>query len=196
MPGGQQPLIHVQEHDRARERRRQRPGPVEQRGNRRPRHRLRGAGSDQHPAAEPKNPINLGDKADIPVAVLTTQAGEYGLPLAFDATKIDSDQRALRPGGHRVRRERRSVREPRQGPSSALVRDCDEVTRTPTSTCCCTSRPSRPASAQRHRGLHQGRLDRRRRQRAQVLRLRLDRNRAVTTSCASSRGQAAHARLV
>jgi uncharacterized repeat protein (TIGR01451 family) len=34
------------------------------------------------------NPINLGSNGVIPVAVLTTAAGEYGLPLAFDATKI------------------------------------------------------------------------------------------------------------
>jgi uncharacterized repeat protein (TIGR01451 family) len=35
------------------------------------------------------NPINLGAKGVIPVAVLTTAAGEYGNPLAFDATTID-----------------------------------------------------------------------------------------------------------
>ena len=35
-----------------------------------------------------KNPINLKSKGVIPVAVLTTNAGEYGLPLAFDATRI------------------------------------------------------------------------------------------------------------
>ena len=35
-----------------------------------------------------KNPINLKSKGVIPLAVLTTHAGEYGLPLAFDATKI------------------------------------------------------------------------------------------------------------
>jgi hypothetical protein len=34
------------------------------------------------------NPINLNSKGVIPVAVLTTRAGEYGLPLAFDATTI------------------------------------------------------------------------------------------------------------
>ena len=34
------------------------------------------------------NPINLKSNGVIPVAVLTTRAGEYGLPLAFDATKI------------------------------------------------------------------------------------------------------------
>ena len=33
------------------------------------------------------NAVNL--KGTAPVAVLTTRAGEYGLPLAFDATKID-----------------------------------------------------------------------------------------------------------
>lgn len=36
------------------------------------------------------NPINLGTKGVIPVAVLTTAAGEYGLPVAFDATTIDA----------------------------------------------------------------------------------------------------------
>lgn len=35
-----------------------------------------------------KNPINLKSKGVIPVAVLTTAVGEYGLPLAFDATTI------------------------------------------------------------------------------------------------------------
>ena len=35
------------------------------------------------------NSINLGSEGEIPLAVLTTQAGEYGLPLAFDATTID-----------------------------------------------------------------------------------------------------------
>ena len=35
------------------------------------------------------NPINLGAKGVIPVAVLTTTAGQYGNPLAFDATTID-----------------------------------------------------------------------------------------------------------
>ena len=35
------------------------------------------------------NSINLGNRGDAPLAVLTTQAGEYGLPLAFDATTIN-----------------------------------------------------------------------------------------------------------
>jgi uncharacterized repeat protein (TIGR01451 family) len=35
-----------------------------------------------------KTPVNLKSKGVIPVAVLTTTAGEYGLPLAFDATSI------------------------------------------------------------------------------------------------------------
>jgi uncharacterized repeat protein (TIGR01451 family) len=36
-----------------------------------------------------RNPIELRNKkGEIPVAVLTTEAGEYGLPLAFDATQI------------------------------------------------------------------------------------------------------------
>ena len=34
------------------------------------------------------NPINLKSNGVIPLAVLTTAAGEYGLPLAFDATTI------------------------------------------------------------------------------------------------------------
>lgn len=37
-----------------------------------------------------KNPINLKSQGVIPVAVLTTAAGEYGLPLAFDATTIQA----------------------------------------------------------------------------------------------------------
>ena len=35
-----------------------------------------------------KNPFNLKSNGVIPVAVLTTRAGEYGLPLAFNATQI------------------------------------------------------------------------------------------------------------
>jgi hypothetical protein len=35
------------------------------------------------------NPINLGSQGGTPLAVLTTVAGEYGLPLSFDATAID-----------------------------------------------------------------------------------------------------------
>lgn len=35
-----------------------------------------------------RNPIH-DDKGTIPLAVLTTEAGEYGLPLAFDATRIN-----------------------------------------------------------------------------------------------------------
>jgi hypothetical protein len=39
------------------------------------------------PGSDP-NSINL-DNSTVAVAVLTTEAGEYGLPLAFDATMID-----------------------------------------------------------------------------------------------------------
>jgi hypothetical protein len=35
------------------------------------------------------NSINPRNRGVIPVAILTTQAGEYGLPLDFDATTID-----------------------------------------------------------------------------------------------------------
>lgn len=35
------------------------------------------------------NPIQLGSGGVVPVAILTTTAGEYGLPVAFDATQID-----------------------------------------------------------------------------------------------------------
>lgn len=35
------------------------------------------------------NSINVNDRGDIPLAILTTLAGEYGLPLDFDATTID-----------------------------------------------------------------------------------------------------------
>jgi hypothetical protein len=35
-----------------------------------------------------KNPFNLKSNGVIPVAVLTTRAGEYGLPLAFNAAQI------------------------------------------------------------------------------------------------------------
>ncbi len=37
----------------------------------------------------PRNPVNMNSGA-IPMAVLTTQAGEYGNPLAFDATTIQA----------------------------------------------------------------------------------------------------------
>ena len=37
----------------------------------------------------PTNPVALGSGGVIPVAVLSTQPGEYGLPLAVDATSID-----------------------------------------------------------------------------------------------------------
>ncbi|MFC8680168.1 hypothetical protein ACFT30_01515 [Microbacterium ureisolvens] len=37
-----------------------------------------------------RNPVNVKE-ASIPMAVLTTAAGEFGLPLAFDATAIDAD---------------------------------------------------------------------------------------------------------
>ena len=42
---------------------------------------------DIHPGSA-KNPVNLTSNGVIPVTVLTTSAGEYGLPLAFDATAI------------------------------------------------------------------------------------------------------------
>jgi hypothetical protein len=42
------------------------------------------------PGGDP-NAINRTAKSDIPVAVLTTAAGEYGNPLAFDATTIVAD---------------------------------------------------------------------------------------------------------
>ncbi len=35
------------------------------------------------------NSINVNNRGDIPLAVLTTLAGEYGLPIAFDASAID-----------------------------------------------------------------------------------------------------------
>jgi hypothetical protein len=36
-----------------------------------------------------KNQVRVGSNQSVPAAVLTTEAGEYGLPLAFDATTID-----------------------------------------------------------------------------------------------------------
>ena len=36
-----------------------------------------------------KNQVKVGSNQSVPAAVLTTEAGEYGLPLAFDATTID-----------------------------------------------------------------------------------------------------------
>jgi hypothetical protein len=35
------------------------------------------------------NSINLRSRGNVPLAVLTTLAGEYGLPIDFDATTID-----------------------------------------------------------------------------------------------------------
>jgi hypothetical protein len=40
------------------------------------------------PGSDP-NSINLRNKGVIPIAVLTTEAGEYGTPVGFDATLID-----------------------------------------------------------------------------------------------------------
>lgn len=72
------------------------------------------------------NPIQLQQEA-IPVAVLTTAAGEYGLPLAFDATRIDATMARLgvpalaaAGGGAPIRHARGHVED-------ALERD--EVTR-------------------------------------------------------------------
>jgi uncharacterized repeat protein (TIGR01451 family) len=42
---------------------------------------------DIHPGSS-KNPVNLKSTGVIPTAVLSTSAGEYGLPLAFDASTI------------------------------------------------------------------------------------------------------------
>jgi hypothetical protein len=41
-----------------------------------------------HPGQSP-NPVNLGSGGAVPLAVLSTSAGQYGLPTAFDATTID-----------------------------------------------------------------------------------------------------------
>lgn len=46
-----------------------------------------------------KNPVNLKSNGVIPVAVLTTLAGEYGLPLDFDATEIDALTARFGPEG-------------------------------------------------------------------------------------------------
>ncbi|MEA2001320.1 MAG: hypothetical protein U9N84_05465, partial [Actinomycetota bacterium] len=43
-----------------------------------------------HPGSS-ENPINVRSAGAVPVAVLTTEVGEYGLPVAFDATSIDVD---------------------------------------------------------------------------------------------------------
>jgi hypothetical protein len=43
------------------------------------------------------NSINRRSRAAIPVSVLTTDAGEYGNPLAFDATSIDPQSAGLGP---------------------------------------------------------------------------------------------------
>lgn len=45
------------------------------------------------------NSVNPGDKGVVPVAILTTRAGEYGLPLAFDATTIQADTVRFGPRG-------------------------------------------------------------------------------------------------
>ena len=44
------------------------------------------------------NPVNLKSKGVIPVAVLTTEPGEYGLPLAFDAAEIQALTARFGPG--------------------------------------------------------------------------------------------------
>ena len=53
------------------------------------------------PGSNP-NSINTRSNGVIPVGILTTKAGEYNKPLAFDATEIDPRQRALWPAGLRV----------------------------------------------------------------------------------------------
>jgi hypothetical protein len=50
------------------------------------------------PGSDP-NSINLKGNGVITVAVLTTEAGEYGLPLAFDATTIDPLSVRFGPAG-------------------------------------------------------------------------------------------------
>ena len=44
------------------------------------------------------NPVNLGSNGVISLAVLSTTAGEYGLPLPFDATTIDPTSVRFGPG--------------------------------------------------------------------------------------------------
>ncbi len=91
------------------------------------------------------NPINLGAKGVIPVAVLTTTAGQYGNPLAFDATTIYP--KSVRFGPANVVFDETGVL-PRVM-ARAISRTPTNPTRrraTGTRTWCCTSPPSRPAS--------------------------------------------------
>jgi len=45
----------------------------------------------------PINPINPGSHGVVPLAVLTTVAGDYGLPVAVDATGIDAESTRFGP---------------------------------------------------------------------------------------------------
>lgn len=60
-----------------------------------------------------RNPLNLNEQT-IPVAVLSTTAGEYGNPLAVDARQIQAAT-VHRPARGAVRHQRRVAGEPRQG---------------------------------------------------------------------------------
>lgn len=70
-----------------------------------------------------QNFVNVNSKAQLPVAVLTTDVGEYGLPVAFDATTIDSSSvrfgtaDALNNGGGAS-----------ASPDKAFIRDAQEAT--------------------------------------------------------------------
>lgn len=97
------------------------------------------------PGGDP-NSVNIGPRGnDIPLAVLTTAAGEYGNPLAFDATTIDAlsarfGTRATVLGGMGSA-ETHSTGTPRT-PTNSMS---EPVTATSTSSCT-SSRPG-PASS-------------------------------------------------
>jgi hypothetical protein len=72
------------------------------------------------------NPIQLQQEA-VPVAVLTTTAGEYALPAAFDATRIDAATARLGTPGLAAAGAGAPIRHVRGHVEDALERD--EVTR-------------------------------------------------------------------
>lgn len=72
------------------------------------------------------NPIQLQQEA-VPVAVLTTGAGEYGLPVAFDATRVDTATARLGVPGLAEFGGGAPIRHARGHVEDALERD--EVTR-------------------------------------------------------------------
>ena len=121
VPRGQLALVLVHEHDRAAQTGRHRPEPREQHGECRVLAHLRRAGDDQHQAGSDPNSVNPNQGGQsVAVAILTTAAGEYGNPLAFDATTVDP--LSVRFGPAALVNGGGWDRDPRTGPPRGLAR--------------------------------------------------------------------------